>query len=183
MWELLNNASLGAFVGAFAAFVLVMFTDWRRRRRIKKLLKFLVSDNLDHARQKLEAVKTNIALLKEDNKITDGPFMQFQTHSIKDYQYQVLDLLDTNEKQGLDALIYWMEGINGLLDEVASNVQNLKQLIKNNASNPEKSEAAREYVDSLGETETNLNHFVELAGYYVEGKPHKILEFKYPIGN
>lgn len=182
MWEFLNNATIGAFVGAFSAFVLVMFTDWRRRHRIKTLLKFLVSDNLDHARPKLQAVKTNISLLKEDNKISGGPFMQFQTQSIKDYQHQVLDLLNANEKQGLDAIIYWMEGINGLLGEVDSNAQKLKQLIKDDASNSERSVAAREYIDSLEDTETNLNHFIELAGYYVEGQPHKILEFRYPIG-
>lgn len=182
MWDFLNNASLGAFVGAFSAFILVTATDIRRRYRQKRLLKFLVSDNLDHARQKIESVKTNIALIREDNKITGAPFMQFQTQSIRDYQHQVLDLLNANEKQGLDALIYWMEEINGLLDEVAINAQRLKQLIKNDSSNPEKSAAVKEYIDSLEDTETNLNYFVELAGYYVEGNPHKILEFRYPIG-
>ena len=182
MWEFLNNASIGAFAGAFLAFLLVVLTDWRRRCRIKNLLKYLVSDNLDHARQKNESVKTNIALIKEYNKITGAPFMQFQTQSIRDYQHQVLDLLNANEKQGLDALIYWMEGINGLLDEVAINAQQLKQLTKNNASNSEKSSAAKEYIDALEDTETNLNYFIELAGYYARGKPHKILEFKYPIG-
>ena len=181
LWEFLDNASLGAFVGAFSAFFLVVLTDWRRRRRIKTLLRHLVSDNLDHARYKVEAVRTNIALIKEDNKITGGPFMQFQTQSIKDYQHQVLDLLNANEKQALDALIYWMEGINGILNEVASNAQRLKQLIKNNASNSEKGVAADEYINSLEETETNLHHFIKLAGYYADGTPHKILEFKYPI--
>lgn len=183
MWDFLNNASIGAFVGALLAFFLVVITDLRRRYRYKNLLKFLVSDNLDHARNKIAAVQMNIALIKEDNKITGAPFIRFSTQSIKDYQFQVLDLLNANEKQGLDALIFWMEAIDNLLDEATINAEKLKNLIKNDASTPERSLAGTEYINSLEEGEKNLNYLIELAGYYVEGNPHKILEFRHPVGN
>ena len=182
MWDFLNNASVGAFIGAFAAFFLVVATDLRRRYRYKKLLTFLVSDNLDHARKKIKSVRTNIALIKEDNKVTGAPFMHFPTQSIKDYQFQVLDMLDANEKQGLDALIYWMEGIDGLLDEATDNAKKLKKLIKINASTLEKSSAGADFINSLEESETNLNHLIILAEYYVNGEPYKILEFSHPVG-
>ena len=182
MWDFLNNASVGAFIGAFAAFFLVVATVLRRRYRYKKLLTFLVSDNLDHARKKLESVQMNIDLAKEDNKVTGAPFMHFPTQSIKDYQFQVLDMLDANEKQGLDALIFWMEGIDGLLDEATDKAEKLNKLIKNNASTFERSSAGTDFIDSLEEAKKNLNYLIILAEYYVNGEPYKILEFSHPVG-
>ena len=107
MLEFLNNGSVTAFVGAFAAFVLVMATDLRRRYRTRGLLRLLVSDNLDHARNKLEAVKMNRALFIEDRRITDAPIMRFPTQLIRDTQTQVLDLLSANEMQSTNVLLYW----------------------------------------------------------------------------
>lgn len=183
MSELFNNASVGAFIGAFFAFLLVAATDLRRRYRYKKLLKFLVSSNLDLAHKKIESVRMNIDLIKEDNKVMGAPFMHFPTQSIKDYQFQVLDLLNANDKQGLDTLIYWMEAIDTLLDEATLVAGKLKILIKNNASTSERSLVGTEYVDVLEEAETNLGHLVTLAEFYVKGESHKILEFKHPVGD
>jgi hypothetical protein len=181
--DILNNASVGAFVGAFFAFILVAATDLRRRYRYRRLLTHLVSDNMDLARKKLESVQMNLALIQEDNKVTGSPFMHFPTQSIKDYQFQVLDILDANHKQGLDALVYWMEAIDGLLDEATQSANKLKQCIKRNSSNAERTEAATSYIDVLGESETNLNILIQLTGHYVNGEPHKILEFYHEIGS
>ena len=76
-----------------------------------------------------------------------------------------------------------MGAIDNLLDEATINADKLKNLIKNDASTPERSLAGIEYINSLEEAEKNLNYLIELAGYYVEGNPHKILEFKHRIGN
>lgn len=37
------------------------------------------------------------------------------------------------------------------------------------------------YIGTLKNTERNLIIFIELAGFYKNGKPHKILEFTYPL--
>ena len=181
--DIFNNPSVAAFIGALFAFLLVSATDLRRRYRIRNLLSYLISDNLDHARSKLEAIRTNIALIKEDNKITGAPFMRFPTQSIKDYQFQVLDILDANQKQGLDALIYWMEAIDDLISEATCKATELKDCIKLNAPNAERTLLVGEFISLLEEAEKNLNHFITLAGYYKEGKAHRILEFQHPIGH
>lgn len=183
MWDFLNNSSIGAFIGAFAAFFLVVITDWRRRRRYKKLLTFLVSDNLDHARHKIEAVRMSLSLIKEDGRVTDAPFMCFPTQSIKDYQFQVLDMLNANEKQGLDALVFWMESIDSLLGEATKNAGLVISLIKNKIEGSEELKAIDNYVIALEEAEINLSNFIKLAGYYVKGESYKIIEFSHPVGD
>jgi hypothetical protein len=120
MFEFLNNASVAAFIGAFAAFILVVLTDIRRRYRDRTLLRCLISNNLDIARKKLASIKMNRSILIEDNKITDAPFMPFSTQSIRDYQVRALDVLGTEEKQSLDAIMYWMESIDGLIASATS---------------------------------------------------------------
>lgn len=181
--EFFSNPTVSAFFGALFAFLLVTATDWRRRRRTKRLLTYLVSDNIDHARAKLESVRTNIALLKEDNKITGAPFIRFPTESIKQYQHDILDMLNANEKQALDALVFWMEAIDDLIRNATAKANEVKTLIRHNASIEEKTLLVNEFVDSLEEAESNLNHFIELAGHYKNGEAYKILEFQHPIGN
>jgi hypothetical protein len=181
MWDFLNNASIGAFVGAFTAFFLVVATDLRRRYRMRALLTHLVSDNLDLARRKLEAVQMNIALIKEDGRITGSPFMKFPIQSIKDYQFQVLDILNANNKQGLDGLVYWMQAIDELLLEATEYAKEIKKYIKNKDTDSEKI-AIADYIDVMEESEKNLVYLIQLAEFYVKGEPHKILEFYHEVG-
>lgn len=182
MWDFLSNASVAAFIGAFSAFLLVAATDLRRRYRLRTLLRCQVSDSQDHARKKREAVQMNLALIREDRKITDAPFMRFPTRGIKDYELQVLDLLDANHKQGLDALIYWMEAIDDLLVKATSRASRIKELeIRGAADAEEKDLEVRRYIETLEEADRNLGCLVDLTGAYVEGKPHKILEFYHPM--
>lgn len=181
--EIFSNPTVSAFFGALFAFLLVAATDWRRRRRTKRLLTYLVSDNIDHARAKIEAVRTDIALIKEDNKITGAQCIRFPTESIKQCQHDVLDMLNANEKQALDALVFWMEAIDELISNAITIANKVVSLIRLDASNAEKMPLLEEYLDLLEEAERNLNHFIELAGHYKNGEPHKILEFQHPIGN
>lgn len=181
--EFFSNPTVSAFFGALFAFLLVTATDWRRRRRTKRLLTYLVSDNIDHARAKIESVRTNLALIKEDNKITGAPFIHFPTESIKQYQHDILDILNANEKQALDALVFWMEAIDELISSATEKANQIKSLIRHDASNEEKALLVNEFIDSLEEAEENLKNFIELAGHYKNGAPHKVLEFQHPIDN
>lgn len=181
MCDLLNNASLAAFIGALCAFLLVAATDLRRTYRLRTLLRYQVDDCRDLARRKIEAVQTNLALIKEDGRITNAPVMRFPTQGIKDYQIRVLDILNANQKQGLDVLIYWLEATDNLMAEVTSNATRIIDLETCAPAAPEKQILVKRYIDGLEEAETNLSYIVELAGAYVEGKPHEILEFHHPV--
>ncbi len=181
MCEILNNGTVAAFFGAFFAFLLVSVTDYRRRLRTKRLITHLVSDNIDLARLKSETIKTNLAMVKEDGNATGAEVMHFSVQSIRDCQFQVLDMLNSNQKQGLEALIYWMEAIDRLIDEAMSKA---RQLIEMDILAPQdqRMPVLNGYTSSLEECEKNLNHFIEMAGHYVSGNPHKILEFHHPVG-
>ena len=183
MWKILENPSVAAFLGAFSAFLLVALTDWRRRRRIKQLLTFLVSDNLDLARRKTETVQTNIDLVRQDNKITCAEIMRFPTQSIKDYQFQILDMLSANQKQGLEALVYWMEAIDRLLESATKEAGEVVDLAKINGPDDVRASKAKSYLSTLEEAKKNLGYLIELSEYYVSGKPEKIIEFMHPIGH
>ena len=181
MMDFLNNASVAAFIGAFCAFLLVAATDLRRRYKLRTLLRYQVSDCQDHARKKREAVQMNIALIKEDGRITDAPFMQFPTHGIRDYSLQILDLLDANHKQGLDALLYWMEEIDNLLRVTTERASRIKDFEIQDPTNPNKQIEVSRYIETLEEADRNLGYLADLAGAYVSGSPHKILEFNHPM--
>lgn len=181
IWDFLNNSSIAAFVGAFSAFFLVVLTDWRRKKRYATLLKNLISDNRDHARFKIETVRGNIAMLREDNEVTGAPIMQFPTKAIRDYQFQVLDTLGANHKQALDALIYWMEAIDELLSEARATAYRLKEAIDSKAGNEKKARISQEYLSQMADAEKNLDHLIKLLGYYVADEPHKIIEFQHPV--
>jgi hypothetical protein len=180
--EFLNNGSIAAFVGAFSAFILIVLTDIRRRYRTKRLLRHLVSDNFDHARHKIESVRMNIALVRERNKIIAAPVMRFPVSSIRIMQHEVLDLLNANEKQALDALLYWMEAIDDLIGEGTKSASNLKLAIKRNAPNEERTSIANDFLELMEEAEKNLELLVELCQSFISGRAHEIIEFSHPVG-
>lgn len=181
--DIFSNPTVSAFFGALFAFLLVAATDWRRRRRTKSLLTYLVSDNIDLARSKLEAAKTNIALLQEDGEITAAPFMRFSTQSIKEYQHEILGMLNANEKQGLEVLIFRMEAIDGLTDKATTKAKEIIDCKGRNGIDEEISLLCDEYRDSLEMLEKNLNQFIKLATHYKKNESYKILEFQHPISN
>jgi len=180
--EFFQNPSVAAFVGAFAAFLLVAANDWRRRRRKKRLLTYLVDDNAALARDKRETVKTNIAMIG-DNRYTDAPIMRFQTVALTNHHQEVMDMMDANENQGLSALIYWMESIDGLLDEARHTAGVLRQLEIAGSPNEQRSAVGSRLLQQFQDAEANLGIFDKLCTFYVSGDPHKIGEFLYPIGS
>ena len=179
--DFFSNASVAAFVGAFAAFILVAANDWRRRRRKKKLLTFLIDDSASLARDKRQTVEEKIELI-QDNRYTDAPIMRFQTVALSNHHQEVMDMLDANENQGLSALIYWMESIDGLLDEARQSAQLLRHLEESGAPHEQKSVVGARIMSLFKDADANLRIFDRLCGYYVSGQPHKIQELIHPIG-
>jgi|CXWL01.1.fsa_nt_gi hypothetical protein len=141
IWEFLDNGSVAAFLGAFFAFLLVVATDFIRRRNKRARLRLLIRDNGEHATRKLETARTACDLLK-DNNFIPSPVMKFPTETVRYLRLEVIDLLSSNENRCIDALLYWMEAIDGLFDEAYQESKILVSLAKNGASNGERTSSA-----------------------------------------
>ncbi len=178
---LLNNASVAAFLGAAFAFGLVVANDYRRRLKSKRQIRYLVSDNLDLARAKLETIKTNIAMLTEDNRLSGAPIMAFPTSALKSKQLEVIDLLDTNQNQGLSVLLYWMEGIDGLLSEYVEVTKRLRGVPKAGPESVQRIELATQILSTLTDARVSVEHLIEMCEWYGSGQIHKIFETQVPI--
>ena len=194
MMNFLNNASIasliGGIIGAVGAFLVVMITDRFRGEKDKESLRILVDNNRNHAKKKIRTVQMNLAMLTKEHRVTGATIMRFPTRLINEYQFKVLNLMEDNEAQALDALVYWMESIDDLLDEATDHAKELKSLSKQerfgllaepNVAEPKKTLANDECIECFEDAERNLNHLVELAGYYVNGEFNKILGFAHPI--
>ena len=181
MWEILNNASVAAFFGAFFAFLLVVISNWLRRRHLKSILTALISDNLDHTRHKRDSVRSNIEFVKEEGRITDAPHMRFPVGHIRDHQIQVLDLLSAAQNQSLHTLLFWMESIDDLLASAKTKATDLKALIRSGASEQEQSNVCEQYLELMEDVDRNLGLLCQLCEYYVDGHPEKIIDFRHPL--
>ena len=180
-WRFLNNASVAAFLGAFSALLLVVLNDWRRRRRSKNQIRYLVSDNLDHARVKLTSVQRNLEMLAE-NRFVPAPIMPFPIEALKNKQIEVIDLLDSNENRSLDALLYWMRAIDGLLEEYRSTANELRRAVELNTDNETRSRLGGRMKIDLQDAASNLEILISLCESYENGRYHEILEMVHPIG-
>jgi len=180
MVEVLKNPSAAAFIGAFSAFLLVVLNDWRRRRRKRNLLSYLV-DNRTLAMRKLETVQTCLELLGE-NKSLDAPIMRFLSGPLSKMHSEVMDMLSATQNQALAALLYWMEAIDDLLDQALKSAIELRRFGEVGATDQEKAVVLRRLDTQYRDAISNLAFFIEYAGYYVDQKPEKILEHKKPIG-
>ena len=174
----LQNPSVAAFVGAAAAFFLVTLNDYRRRRRKKRVLTYLIQDQADSAKSKHESVRGMIDMM-ENNVFCASPIMPFETAQVRLIQHEVLDLLDANQNQGLNALIYWMQAIDELLSRVQRRSEILEELYRRNGPNDERQFLGDWILTDLKDAERNMELISRLFDYYVSGKPHLILEFQH----
>lgn len=179
--SLLNNASVAAFLGAAFAFGLVAANDYRRRLKSKRQIHYLVSDNLDLARAKLETVKSIIAMLTEDNRLSGAPVMSFPTAVLKSKQLEVIDLLDSNQNQGLSVLLYWMEGVDGLLGEYVDATKRLRAVPSVGPESAQRIALATQILSTLNDARASLEHLIEMCEWYGSGQIYKIFEVQVPI--
>lgn len=181
VFDFLNNASVSAFLGAFAAYFLVAFTDWRRRHQKVKLLNLRVQINQELAQAKLETARTNIALIQEDGRFMPSPVMRFPAEDVRVLQREALDMLTAPQLHALDALIYWMEAIDGLFQEAYAVSRELEELAKSQAPDKERMKKAEALLREYKSAERNLVEFIELSGHYIQGRPDRIINFKKAI--
>lgn len=178
--DILNNASLAAFIGAFSAFFLVALTDWRRKYSRKKLILTRVKILKGIAQKKLETAQSNIELI-QNNQFTSAPVMKFPS-DLATLQKEALDILNSTQINALDALIYWMESIDGIFERARVIAEELYEIIKNGASTAQRGKKGEELLGEFGHAKTNLEHFITLTSMYINQEPEKILEYKVKQG-
>jgi hypothetical protein len=176
MSEFFNNASVGAFLGAFFAFSLIIITDRRRLYRKKGVLKNVISDNGDSALFKLDSVQRNIEIINY-GRITPAPIMAFPVGTILQLQLEVIDILDANQNQAISALLHWMTAIDEQLSNAVVKAEMIISIERRNPDDQEKQHLYDEYRGILEESEKNLNFLIKLTQHYVSGHPELIIEF------
>src|SRR5690349_15444444 len=108
--RIFNNQSVGAFVGALAAFFLVMFTDWRRNRRRARNLLLEVENSKFHADRKRKTVIENRDDMRTRNALTPARYIRFNSGLIRQLAAEVINQLSPEERRAIDAICFRMEG-------------------------------------------------------------------------
>lgn len=175
IWEFLNNQSVGAFLGAFAAFLLVAATDRRRERRKVKTLRAEVEVSLGDAKAKLETARRMRAMLRNQNQITSAPVLRFNTAYARQLSGEVLHLLSRDQRRAVEALCYTMEAIDGLFSE-ASETANA---IKITTDNTQRIRMAIDLQATWGDIVSNLKRLMEMCETYLHGSYSDLVEKQY----
>lgn len=175
VFDFFNNQSVGAFLGAFAAFGLVVLNDRRRELRKVRNVKAEVDVNLANAQAKLETVRRNRALLREQNRVIPAPILKFNTAFIRQLSAEVLDRLSLDQRRAIDALCYTMEATDGLLEEAYSHAQRLSGAL----DHAEQITTAKRLLHDFDDAIVNLKRLMEMCSNYVAGQYTVIVTKQY----
>ena len=177
--SLLQKEVLAAIVGAFAAYLLVALTDWRRNRRKKELLVRLIEINQKMAKSKEDAVTASRNALTDSNKMVTAPIIRFSVEDIKRIEADVLDMLGEEEKLALTALCYQMQETDGVLNDAYARIKKIIELRLEgkeiDGSHPLLAQILIDYDDALA----NLKRFRIMADLFIDKKYAEILSKQY----
>lgn len=168
---ILNNQSISAFLGAFFAFLLVALNDYRRDRKKIKNLRAEIEINLFLAKDKLESVRSNRAILEKNNQVIPARIMRFNTALIHQFSTDILNYLTIDQRRAIGALCYLMEEIDNLLNGVYEQAERLTHPL---------GQAERELIKGrllidYGDTIANIKRFIDMCEIYLEEKFSEIL--------
>ena len=171
-----NNQSVGAFFGAFAAFALVMLNDWRRDRKKVRNLRAEVEMNLAHAKGKLATVRSNRALMREQNRVMPAPILKFNLVLIRQLSAEILDRLSLDQRRAIEALCYTMEATDGLLDDAYAGAKRLSEAL---GQADRMATAERLLNIDLSDAIVNLKRLIEMCDNYVSERYDTIITKQY----
>lgn len=177
VFDFFNNQSVGAFLGALAAYGLVAFNDSRRERRKVKNVWAEVEVNLDHAEAKLTMVRQNIELFNEQSQVMIAQFLPFNTAFFRQLSAEVRDNLSHDQRRSIDALCLIMEATDSKLEEVYGSARQLSDVL---------GQADRVMVSNLLHQDlkiaaANLNRFIKMSKDFIAGRFAEILTAQYDL--
>ena len=164
--EVLNNQSFAAFIGAFAAFILVVMTDRRRERKKVRNIRGEIELNLALAHAKLETVRRNRNAMREANKVIPAPILKFNTVLIRQLSAEVLDRLSVDQRRAIEALCYTMKATDGILDDAYRLARQLGKPL----GHAERITTAEQLLVEFGDSIASLKRLVGMCGNYVAGR-------------
>ena len=160
--DFFNNQSVGAFIGAFAAFTLVVLNDWRRDRRKIKNIAGEIEINRLHAKGKLDSLRKNLALIREQNKVLPAAPLKFNTVLIRQLAAEVLSRLLLDQRRAIDGLCYMMEATDRIIEDAYSLTKTLGSL-----TDTERSAAAEKILVGFNDAVVNLKRLDEMCSNYI----------------
>ena len=170
-----NNQSVGAFVGAFSAFILVVLNDRRRDGRKVKNLCAEIEMSLAHAKGKLASVRSNRALMRENNRVIAAPILAFNTALIRQLTAEVLSRLTLTQRRAIDAICYSMEATDEILEEAYHMAKRFSVPL----GQPERIAAADRLLIDYGDAIVNLKRLMEMCENYIAEKYETIVSKQY----
>lgn len=174
--KILNNQSFGAFVGAAAAFTLVILNDWRRDLRKVRNIKGEIEMNLDLAQSKLGTVIRNREAMRKQNKVIPAPILKFNTTLIRELAALVLDRLKADQRRAIEGICYNMEATDSLLDE---SYHIAKQFGGGLLGHKERIPLAQRLLDAYEDAIVNLRRIIDMCNLYLAGEYSTILTKQY----
>lgn len=170
--RVLDNGSVAAFLGALAAFLLVIFTDWRRNRRKAKNVFLEVESCRFHAEKKRQTVIDNRNQMRTANKLMPGRFIPFNSGLVRQLATEVLDQLTQDQRRAIDAIVFRMEGCDQLLEEA--------YVVSRMFSDPVFQEGriakANELLTIFGDAIVNLGILIQMCRQFTAREYRSVLE-------
>jgi hypothetical protein len=167
----LNNQSVGAFIGALSAFFLVALTDWRRNRRKAYNLVLEIDNAKDHAERKRSTVIENRDDVRNHNRVSPGRFMRFNSNLIRSLSTEVLDQLSPEQRRAIDAVCFRMEGVDQLLDEAFITARVLNE----SSVQADRAQKVKELIDHLDDAIINLGILTDMCEQFRQKKYDELL--------
>src|SRR5258708_30815599 len=128
VWEALNNASVGALIGAAAAYFLVAVTDWRRNGRMAKtLLPAMLRRLLVLVDSRLNGAVTALATVDQQEQPMGDIGLRFPVERIDRYGEQVADRLTDQQAFALENLAFWMREADRLNSDAMALVKQIRE--------------------------------------------------------
>jgi hypothetical protein len=119
----LDNGSVAAFAGAFAAYLLVVAADRMRGRKRRTYLTVQLANSRELIRRKRELVKDWNADFSEAGLLHVSQVVPFCVGDMSNLAAQISDAFRAEEKLALDAILFELNGIDAEFDEARSTMK------------------------------------------------------------
>lgn len=167
--DFLNIGSVSAFMGALAAFLLVAFTDQRRRSKRLKTLRESLQGTLELAKRKADSVSKTRDLLGKHDTLNPGEVQTFPVGMLEALLVDLYSEIPQAERASIDALLFRMRAIDSLLEGIRMNAERLYRLYIDKKVGDESTALKRYILIDFEAVLSNLSHLNELGDLFLNG--------------